>query len=144
MSVYGALFVGSGKFWKRQRATARTAAFLAAALMVVPAGASSAQDTKVYDQKLLRLAEILGAVHYLRQLCGANEGQLWREQMKALIEAEGAASALRKAKLIRSFNLGYRGYSRTYNSCTATAQTAIARFLKEGTEIAEGLVKKAF
>ena len=41
-----------------------------------------------YDGDLVRLAEILGALHYLRNVCGANEGQKWRNQMQALIDAE--------------------------------------------------------
>jgi uncharacterized protein (TIGR02301 family) len=103
-----------------------------------PAGAVS--DSKPYDDKLMRLAEILGAVHYLRELCSAEEGQLWRERMKDLLDAEGV-SALRRARLTRSFNQGYRSYSRTYVTCTPSAQTAISRFLSEGIQISEGLVK---
>ena len=97
-------------------------------------------ENRPYDDKLLRLSEILGAVHYLRELCGNNDGQLWRDRMKDLMNAEGS-SALRRAKLTRSFNDGYRSYSRTYYSCTASAQTAITRFLTEGAEIADTLVK---
>lgn len=97
-------------------------------------------DTRPYDERLMRLSEILGAVHYLRELCGANDGQAWRDRMKELMDAEGS-TALRRAKLTRSFNNGYRSYSRTYNSCTPSAQTAIARFLAEGAEIADGLIK---
>ncbi|HJZ32897.1 MAG TPA: TIGR02301 family protein [Hyphomicrobiaceae bacterium] len=97
-------------------------------------------ENRPYDDKLLRLSEILGAVHYLRELCGSNDGQLWRDRMKDLMNAEGS-SALRRAKLTRSFNDGYRSYSRTYYSCTASAQTAIQRFLTEGAEIADALVK---
>jgi uncharacterized protein (TIGR02301 family) len=97
-------------------------------------------DTKPYDDRLMRLSEVLGAVHYLRELCGANDGQLWRERMRELMDAEGS-SALRRAKLAHSFNNGYRSYSRTYSSCTASAQTAIVRFLAEGADIAEALTK---
>jgi uncharacterized protein (TIGR02301 family) len=97
-------------------------------------------DSKPYDERLMRLSEILGAVHYLRELCGANDGQVWRDRMKELMDAEGS-TALRRAKLTRSFNSGYRSYSRTYNSCTPSAQTAINRFLAEGSEIADGLIK---
>jgi uncharacterized protein (TIGR02301 family) len=79
-------------------------------------------------------------VHYLRELCGANDGQAWRDRMRELMDAEGS-SALRRAKLTRSFNNGYRSYSRTYNACTPSAQTAITRFLTEGSEIADGLMK---
>jgi uncharacterized protein (TIGR02301 family) len=105
-------------------------------------GAQGSGDTRPYDDKLLRLCEILGAVHYLRELCGANDGQLWRDRMKELMDTEGS-TALRRAKLTRSFNNGYRSYSRTYNSCSASAQTAMTRFLAEGAEIASGLVKSA-
>jgi len=106
----------------------------------LPAPAGVADDAKPYDERLLRLSEILGAVHYLRELCGANDGALWRDRMREIVEGEGS-SALRRAKLTRSFNNGYRSYSRTYQSCTPSAQTAIGRFLAEGSEIADGLVK---
>lgn len=111
-----------------------------AALIAAPAHALAASDSKPYDDKLLRLSEILGAVHYLRELCGANEGQYWRDRMRELTDAEGS-SALRKAKLARAFNQGYRSYSRTYTTCSPSAQSAITRFLSEGTELSESLVK---
>lgn len=114
------------------------------ALMMLWAAASgpvmAASDTKPYDDRLLRLSEILGAVHYLRELCGANEGQYWRDRMRDLMDAEGS-TALRRAKLTRAFNQGYRSYSRTYNTCSPSAQTAINRFLSEGSELSDGLLK---
>lgn len=100
------------------------------------------EDTRPYDAKLLRLAELLGSIHYLRELCGANEGQFWRDTMQELMKSEGS-SPVRRARLTESFNQGYRSYSRTYNVCTPTARSAIDRFLAEGAEIAEGLVKTA-
>ena len=45
-------------------------------------------------------AEIMGALHYLRELCGAREGQTWRSEMQALIEAE-APSGERRDRLDR-------------------------------------------
>ena len=121
----------------------RQGAMLAVLVAALAAGAPRplfAQDTKPYDDRLLRLSEILGAIHYLRELCGANEGQLWRDRMRELLESEGT-SALRRAKFTRSFNQGYNSYSRTYRACTPTAQTAISRFLTEGEQIADGLVR---
>src|SRR5262249_59452712 len=111
-----------------------------AAALPAAAQPSGAADTKPYDDKLMRLSEILGAVHYLRELCGANDGQVWRDRMKELMDTEGS-SALRRAKLTRSFNNGYRAYSRTYSACSPSAQTAITRFLSEGAEIADSLAK---
>lgn len=102
--------------------------------------AAPAADSKPYDERLMRLAEILGAVHYLRELCGGNDGQLWRERMQDLLNAEGN-SALRRMKLTRSFNQGYRSYSRTYITCTPSAQAAITHFLTEGAQLSDALVR---
>lgn len=124
-----------------QVTTRKTGIRIAAlACLLLQAPHAWAVDTKPYDDRLMRLTEILGAVHYLRELCSANDGQIWRERMKELMDAEGS-SALRRAKLTRSFNQGYRSYSRTYTTCTPSAQTAIGRFLSEGAEISENLVK---
>jgi uncharacterized protein (TIGR02301 family) len=102
--------------------------------------APTIRDTKPYDDRLLRLGEILGAIHFLRELCGGNDGPLWRERMEELVRAEGP-SALRQAKLTRSFNQGYRNYQRTYSTCTPTAQTTITRFVAEGQQISETLLR---
>lgn len=120
-----------------RRLTAATVILSLACVLGAPARAA---EGRPYDDKLLRLSEILGAIHYLRELCGANEGQYWRERMRELMEAEGS-SALRKARLTRAFNQGYRSYSRTYNTCSPSAQTAVTRFISEGAELSDGLVK---
>jgi uncharacterized protein (TIGR02301 family) len=122
-------------------AGARATLAAIAALLLFPV-AARAQDAKPYDEQLMRLAEILGAVHYLRELCSADDGQLWRDHMQTLINAE-TPSAQRKARIARSFNQGYRSYSRTYTTCTPSAQTAIARFMTEGAEISDNLADKA-
>jgi uncharacterized protein (TIGR02301 family) len=97
-------------------------------------------DDRPYDTKLMRLAEILGAIHYLRELCGAQEGQIWRDQMKEILRNEGT-TAVRRAKLVNSFNDGYRGYRRTYRSCTQSATLATTRFSTEGATIAASLAQ---
>ncbi len=96
-------------------------------------------DDRPYDTQLFRLAEILGTLHYLRELCGANEGQVWREHMRELAASEGT-SALRRAKLVESFNRGYRDYSRTYRTCTQPALLAIQRHMEQASAITDGLV----
>src|SRR5205809_5360006 len=53
---------------------------------LVPARAQDAAAP--FDGDLQRLAEILGTLHYLRGICGSNEGAKWRNQMQALIDAE--------------------------------------------------------
>lgn len=97
-------------------------------------------DAKPYDTQIYQLSEILGAVHYLRELCGADEGQIWRLQMRQLVGSEGT-SALRRARLIDSFNKGYRGYAQTYRTCTRPALQAINRFMIQGARLADSLVE---
>ncbi len=99
-------------------------------------------DDRPYDDKLIRLAEILGAIHYLRELCGAQEGQVWREQMKEILRNEGT-TAVRRAKLVNAFNDGYRGYRRTYRTCTQSATLATNRFSTEGATIAAALAQSS-
>jgi len=99
----------------------------------------AATDDRPYDTQIFRLAEILGTLHYLRELCGANEGQVWREHMRELTASEGT-SALRRAKLVESFNRGYRDYSRTYRTCTQPALLAIQRYMEQASAITDGLI----
>ena len=95
-----------------------------------------AQETPApYDGNLQRLAEILGALHYLRGICGANEGQKWRNQMQALVDAE-APSGERRARMVASFNRGYRIFQQGYRTCTPAADLVIRRYLEEGSKIA--------
>ncbi len=116
-------------------------AALAMALLALSPSALAQSEDRPYDAMLFRLTEILGSIHYLRELCGANEGQKWRIQMQDLLKTEGT-SASRRIKLVRAFNRGYRYYRRTYRSCTRSAKTAVDRFLAEGTQIAETLVRE--
>src|SRR3989304_6958874 len=73
-----------------------------------------------FDGDLHRLSEILGALHYLRAICGAKEGQKWRNEMQALLEAETSAGE-RRARIVASFNRGYRSFQQTYRTCTPGA-----------------------
>jgi uncharacterized protein (TIGR02301 family) len=94
-----------------------------------------AQTVAPFDANLQRLAEIMGALHYLRGICGANEGPKWRNEAQALIEAEAPAGE-RKARMIASFNRGYRGFQQSYRACTPAADLVIRRYLEEGSKIA--------
>src|SRR5262245_39413666 len=89
----------------------------------------------VLEDSLSRLSEILGALHYLRGICAGAEGNRWRNEMQALIDAEGA-SAERKSRMTASFNRGYTGYQQTYRTCTPAAEVAVRRYLDEGAKLA--------
>ena len=99
------------------------------------APATAAEVVAPFDAGLARLSEILGSLHYLRGLCGANEGAKWRAEMQALLDAE-APSGQRRAQFIAHFNRGYRAYLQTYRTCTPAADLVIRRYLEEGSKIA--------
>ena len=94
-----------------------------------------------YDRDLQRLAEIMGALHYLRAVCGSNEGQLWRNEMQSLVDAEAPAGE-RRDRMVASFNRGYRGFQQTYRTCTPAAGVAIRRYLDEGARIARDITAR--
>ncbi|MFU0503399.1 TIGR02301 family protein [Pseudaminobacter sp. NGMCC 1.201702] len=109
---------------------------LAPALATGPSRAVEAP----FERSLLRLSEILGSLHFLRNLCGEN-GDNWRKQMEKLLEAE-KPDAARRAKFIASFNRGYRSFEGTYASCTASAAEAIARYMKEGEQLSREVASR--
>ena len=116
-----------------------TASVLAALAAAGPS--ARAEVAAPFDGSLQRLAEILGALHYLRNLCGAEEGQKWRNEMLAIIDAE-APGGDRRARMIASFNRGYRGYQQTYRVCTPAADLVIRRYLEEGSKIAREMTAR--
>src|ERR1700691_4347886 len=105
-------------------------------------GRMRAQDAPApFDADLQRLAEVLGALHYLRGICGTNEGPKWRNEMQALIDAE-TPSGDRRARMIAGFNRGYNGFQQTYRTCTPAAAVAIHRYIDEGSKISRDLTAR--
>ena len=101
-----------------------------------------AQETAApFDGELQRLAEILGTLHYLRGICGSNEGAKWRNEMQALLDAETPAGE-RRARMIAGFNRGYNGFQQTYRACTPAATLAIRRYIDEGLKISRDLTAR--
>jgi uncharacterized protein (TIGR02301 family) len=94
-----------------------------------------------FDADLQRLGEILGTLHYLRGICGANEGAKWRNEMQALIDAE-TPSGDRRTRMIAGFNRGYNGFQQTYRACTPAANVAIRRYIEEGSKISRDLTAR--
>ncbi|BAF86397.1 conserved hypothetical protein [Azorhizobium caulinodans ORS 571] len=127
--------------------TFRSAALLLASAVWIaglacgPAQAASSEgSTPPYEQDLLKIAELLGSLHYLRPLCGApNEGQSWRTEMQTLIDAEQPSDP-RKGKLIAAFNAGYNSYATVYRTCTPAAVEAVQRQMDQGAKLAHEIV----
>ena len=103
-----------------------------------PATPAAPPDSRPYDPQLLRLAEVLGALTTMRQLCGAPDADQWRQRMRALLDSEGNPPS-RKDRLAGAYNRGLRGYGLTYRTCTANARLVIQRFLDESSRLARDI-----
>tara|TARA_Y100000815_G_scaffold66353_2_gene55558 strand:- start:752 stop:1180 length:429 start_codon:yes stop_codon:yes gene_type:complete len=95
-----------------------------------------------YDEKLLRLAEILGSLQYLRNLCGESGESVWRETMEKLLGAEAPDDELRHERLTAGYNRGYRTFASVYTSCSDAAVEAEARYRGEGESLTADIVAR--
>jgi uncharacterized protein (TIGR02301 family) len=94
-----------------------------------------------YEPDLLRLAEMTGALAYLRDLCGAGDGSKFRARMTSLIETEGVTDA-RRDRLAGAYNRGFRDYETTYRVCTPAAAEVVARYLTETARLAAEIASR--
>jgi len=114
---------------------AETAPPKPAAAPAAPAQAQPAEPPPPYEPQLLRLAEVTGALAYLRDLCGAGDGSQFRSGMEKLLGAEGIGGS-RRDLLAGAYNKGFRDYETTYRTCTPIADKVIARLLTEASHLA--------
>jgi uncharacterized protein (TIGR02301 family) len=131
-----------------RRILAMTAALLAANVAhgqtVAPAEPPAAEKAAPepppppYEPQLLRLSEIMGALSYLRDLCGARDADAFHAKMGALLSVEATTDA-RKERLAGAYNRGFQGYAMTYRVCTPAAHAVIQRFLDEAGRVSRDL-----
>jgi len=110
---------------------------LAAAISASPASVSAqsrGSDAPPYEPDLMRLSEIMGALHFLRPLCGETDDPDWRSRMETLLVVE-TRDENRRRRFIERFNQGYRGFSAIYRNCTSSASTAMGQYILEGEAI---------
>jgi uncharacterized protein (TIGR02301 family) len=120
----------------------RAALFFAACLTVstVFSARPAFSAEAPFEPGLMRLAEILGSLHFLRNLCGES-GDQWRGEMEKLLESE-KPDPERRARFIARFNRGYRSPAETYTKCTASAREAINRYMKEGGDLTRDIASR--
>ena len=94
-----------------------------------------------YDTQIQRLAEVLGGLSFLRDLCGEGDGDDWRGKIAQLRDADAAAGP-RRQRLTAAFNRGFRGYELTYRACTPNARMVIARYLDEAESLSHEVASR--
>lgn len=115
-------------------------AFVLSALTSTNVRPAFAQAEKIppYENRLLRLSEIMGSLHFLTLLCRPTEGDIWHDKMTQILKVE-AKTKLRKAKLTERFNSGFGSFQATYRKCTPSAETAMVRYIAEAQVIVRNL-----
>ena len=100
-----------------------------------PADAPPAEPLPpVYENQLLRLSELLGALAFLGPLCGESGSPAWQDEMQALLAAENPGPQ-RRSRLVGRFNHGFETFNAVYLSCTPSAKLAMSRYLAEGEKL---------
>jgi uncharacterized protein (TIGR02301 family) len=120
----------------------RIALLLAFTLSCALSGLAVAQDAApeasvpfeppppVYEASLLRLAEVLGSLYFLRGLCGSGDADSWKADMASILSAE-APGPVRKSRLVARFNHGFETFNAMHRSCTPASRRAMTLYLDE-------------
>jgi uncharacterized protein (TIGR02301 family) len=94
-----------------------------------------------YEPQLLRLAELMGALAYLRELCADGDANVFHDKMTALLDAE-AKTQNRRDSLAGAYNRSFRDYEISYRNCTPPAREIISRFLAETARLTADLASR--
>ena len=105
-----------------------------------------AEEMAPYQNQILLLAELLGSVAFLADLCPsghdiAENGEIWRQKAKILSETEGKSETI-KALIAGAYNKGYLDYEVNYHVCTDVARSRFAQDLAAINHLASALTRK--
>lgn len=100
------------------------------------------RDKPPYEDRLHRIAELAGSMHYLSSLCKTSDTNSFRLRMQEIIEAETASEPARRKQLIAKYNMGYRAFSSVYTNCTDAARLIEGNYRKEGQKLITDLLAR--
>ena len=106
-----------------------------------PSPSPARAEPPPYQADLLRLAELMGSLAYLRDLCHDGDGAQFRQRIAGLIESDPRPQE-EKDQLAGAFNRGFDGYRLTYRVCTSNAKATIAAYLTESERLAKSVAMR--
>lgn len=119
------------------------AVFIAPSSIAQEAGSAPVQNsTPPYEDRLHRVAELVGSLHYITNLCGTAKNDQFRIKMQEFIEAETLNEPLRRKLLISKYNKGYRAFASVYTSCTDSAKLVETNYRSEGKALIDELLSR--
>jgi uncharacterized protein (TIGR02301 family) len=84
---------------------------------------------------------MMGALAYLRDLCGEGDGPQFWQKMTALLDANSGGESHRDL-LAGAYNKSFQDYARSYRICTPAAHEVISRFLTETARLSDDLASR--
>jgi uncharacterized protein (TIGR02301 family) len=136
----GAISIAVPAAAQSQKAPAKQAP---AASSTTPAAPQAENESKPapYDSQMMRLAEVLGSVTYLRSLCGATSDD-WRGSMQKLLDSDTANEPKRRERLTAAYNRGYRSFAAVHATCSEPARMAEELYRAEGATLAAEIASR--
>ncbi|HWU63109.1 MAG TPA: TIGR02301 family protein [Ensifer sp.] len=89
-----------------------------------------------YDDKLAELAEILGSLDFIRNLCERDSEPQWKAMMSQLLDSDAKEEPARREKLTAAYNRGYRTFSAIQTTCSMQLRATAERYRIEGATLA--------
>ena len=96
----------------------------------VSAASAQSDEQPPFEDDLLRLAEIIGALEYLHPLCARQKAGVWKVEMANLLDSVGADPA-RRARHIAHYNQAYARFTQLHRSCTEVTTKIVDIYEKE-------------
>lgn len=111
----------------------KLALFLSALLFCLGCQLPARAIDPAYQPQMERLAEIMGALYHLDDLC-LRSGVDWRGQLADLMDLDEVDDD-RRARLAGAFNDNYADLQQSHSRCSDSASLLTRRFLDEGAKI---------
>lgn len=107
--------------------------------VALAAPAKAAEPRSPQEQTgILKLAEILGRSHALRQVCRGEEDGFWYDRMQKLIAVESPDDGFRR-RLVEKFNEGFGAQKTETPACPADADSRWRDLSAQGAQASRAL-----
>ncbi len=110
---------------------------IALALIVALPVPADAQSTRL-ERRLVKISEVMGALHYLRGACYRPERTQWRSEFDLLLKQYRPSTSLRN-RMNDAFHGAYVYHQRNYAGCTQDTAYRASKMADDGERLARKL-----
>ncbi len=92
----------------------------------------------IKNSNVIRISEILGALHHIEALCTKSTGMVWRVQMFAMLSAYSDNEDMHE-NMIQKFNESYYNFSSDHVYCSPLTKRIMTHMIEEGKTVSSHL-----